>query len=130
MNNKLTEKLFAEFPELYRGRSEPITENLMSFGFSCGDGWFSLIHELSVKITKHSKEKGLNPKAKQVKQKMGGLRFYLEGGDTTTDLFCAEAEKCSFTICEDCGASGKKQAIAGFTQTLCKKCLEGKYNTK
>lgn len=81
MNKQLTEKLFIEFSELYRGRTEPITENLMPFGFSCGNGWFSLIHELSAKITKHSKDKLINPKAKQVKQKMGGLRFYLEGGD-------------------------------------------------
>lgn len=108
MNKELAEKLFREFPELYRGRTEPITDNLMSYGFSCGNGWFSLIHELSEKIIMHSKEKGLNPKAKQVKQKMGGLRFYLEGGDEITNWLCEEAEVRSFTICEECGGSGAR----------------------
>ena len=40
MNPELTERLFTEFPELFRGRHLPVTQNLMGFGFECEDGWY------------------------------------------------------------------------------------------
>ncbi len=120
MNKILTEKLFNEFSNLFRGRLEP--DSLMSNGFSCGDGWYSLIHNLSASIVEHSKGVGLNPKAKQVKEKFAGLRFYLEGGDETTELLYLDAEKQSFTICEDCGAPGNRLVFTDWTQTLCFDC--------
>ena len=30
------ERLFTEFPELFRGPPSPVTQNLMGFGFECG----------------------------------------------------------------------------------------------
>lgn len=46
MRRELEEKLFKNYPKLFCGKDKPITENLMSFGFECGDGWFWLIENL------------------------------------------------------------------------------------
>ena len=78
MNPELTERLFAEFPELFRGRLLPVTQNLMGFGFECEDGWYDLIRQLATDITTHAAQVGLNPLAMQVKQELGTLRFWLD----------------------------------------------------
>jgi hypothetical protein len=46
----------------------------MAWGFCCGDGWYSLISDLSYKIMQVDKNKVVV--ADQVKEKFGGLRFY------------------------------------------------------
>ena len=55
MNKQNTEKLFNDFPILYRGRKLPPTENLLCFGFEVSDGWYKLIYELSEKLTQYHK---------------------------------------------------------------------------
>lgn len=37
MNPEHTQRLFDRFDHLYRGRHLPQTQNLMCYGFSCGD---------------------------------------------------------------------------------------------
>jgi hypothetical protein len=43
MKQALEQKLIERFPEFFRGRHEPLTENLMSFGCECGDGWYTIL---------------------------------------------------------------------------------------
>ncbi len=74
MKKELEDKLFNRFKMFRPERSE--TENLMRFGFSCGDGWFQLIWDLCEKLEKIDKELI----ATQVKEKYGTLRFYTSGG--------------------------------------------------
>jgi hypothetical protein len=50
MKRELEEKLWKEFPLLYSGRTDPITQNLMGFGFECGSGWYQLIYNLSSQL--------------------------------------------------------------------------------
>lgn len=107
MTPELTERLFAEFPDLFRGRHLPITQNLMGFGFECEDGWYDLIHQLAAAITAHAAEVGLKPLAMQVKQELGTLRFSVDKADAHIYALCAAAEQQSSTICEYCGAPGQ-----------------------
>lgn len=55
-----------------------MTENLMSNGFACGDGWFLLLWELSEQIERYCQQypEAAELMAVQVKQKFGELRFY------------------------------------------------------
>jgi len=50
MNKQNTEKLWKEFPLLYKGRNSSIRSSLIPFGFSCSDGWYQLIYDLSSKL--------------------------------------------------------------------------------
>jgi hypothetical protein len=50
MNKELDNKLVKEFPFLYADRQAPMTQTLMCWGFSCGDGWYKIIYELSHNI--------------------------------------------------------------------------------
>ncbi len=79
MNEELSKKLLNDFPQLFRNRHE----TCMQRGFECGDGWFDLIYKLSHDIEAVAREIGLQPnspkwpKCMQVKEKLGGIRFYV-----------------------------------------------------
>lgn len=81
MTDEHTKQLFESAPILYCGRQKPLTENLMSFGFMCGDGWYWPLLRLSENL------EGLNValsslgvwvEAVEVKEKYGTLRFYID----------------------------------------------------
>lgn len=61
-----------------RRRHLPTTENLMCYGFQCGDGWFDLIWQLSEQIEAYCQQQPIaaDLMAVQAKQKFGELRFY------------------------------------------------------
>lgn len=131
MNPENTETLFDEFPKLYRGRSRPDTESLICFGFECGNGWFKLIRDLSRKLTEIADSADLSgdayPEAAQVKEKFGGLRFYLQprvsgDEDDAIDNAIDEAEKRSVSTCETCGKPGRSMSIRHWIRTLCEEC--------
>ena len=56
--------------------------------------------------------------ASQVKEKYGGLRFYCNGGDDTTDAYVRFAEMLSECTCDVCGAPGK-MSDGGWIVTRC-----------
>jgi hypothetical protein len=123
MNKSHTKKLVKDFPALfyfYNHRTDPLMP--MAFGFGCSDGWFDLIYKLCEDITK------LDPdvQAVQVKEKFGGLRFYI-GGTVSEGVYprIMEAENESYKVCEVCGKPGKPNK-EGWIQTLCMKCRRRK----
>lgn len=61
--------------------------------------------------------------ASQVKEKFGGLRFYVEGGDDVTSAMIDMAESLSVVTCEECGSPGRQRG-AGWIVTLCDKHAE------
>lgn len=79
----------------------------------CGEGWASLYRPL----IERCKAEGVQ--IAQIKEKFGGLRFYVYGG--SDDLFDAiqEAEKKSVSICEVCGAPGVLLKDRGIYRTRC-----------
>lgn len=123
MNAEHTAKLFQDFPYIYRGRKDSPKGSLMCFGFSCGDGWYSLIYELSASLEKHVRAnyRVVDVEVKQVKEKFGSLRFYISGGDEYVHNLITEAEMKSAVTCENCGQPGKLHRI-GWLRTLCDLC--------
>jgi hypothetical protein len=129
MSPEKTQELCDRFPKLFLGMEKPITQSLMAFGFECGDGWFDIISELCQKIDELAKAAGLTgddyPEAMQVKEKYGGLRFYL--GHGTDEIFAAidKAEAKSVKTCETCGKPGR-QVGCGWVVTICEACEKKK----
>jgi hypothetical protein len=56
----------------------------------------------------------------QVKEKYGGLRFYVEGGTKEMADYIDFAEALSLHICEECGSPGEPRND-GWTKTLCER---------
>lgn len=108
MNNELTEKLYAEFPTLYRGHTKPPEQSSMCWGFECEDGWFMLIHDLSRELTDYlEKHPLLDLEVIQVKSKFGSFRYDVEGGDETTARLIDDARERSRHVCELTGKEGR-----------------------
>lgn len=123
MTEEETQKLFNDFPNLYRGKNLPITQCLMAFGFECDSGWFTLLYELSEKleslILKISEDQRHLYYVQQVKEKFGELRFYMFYETDEMLKLIDEAEKKSSEICEVCGQKGSLDSNRGWYQTLC-----------
>jgi hypothetical protein len=127
VNKENTEKLFADFPRLFKGKDLGMQANLMCFGFEFGDGWFDLIYQLCADLEEEYQK--LSPEAIaeagddsyivfQAKEKFGGLRFYMDSGTEEMYNLASAAEEKSFTICEYCGKEGKPRR-GGWIKTLC-----------
>lgn len=140
MNDALEQKLFNRF-KFYRPElSEHVS--LMCYGFCVNDGWFNLIWDLSEaideEINNYYADKP-NELAKaylsedykinvfQVKEKFGGLRFYIDVEDNELykkiQLHVDEAEGKSYKTCERCGKSGKI-VRNGWVTVICDTCIK------
>ncbi len=91
---------------------EPITSR---YFISCDDGWLDLIEDLIKELI----DAGWNKEITQIKEKFGGLRFYInEGSDEIFDIIRKYEEK-SYIICEICGKPGKLIKNNGWYKTVC-----------
>lgn len=149
MNEENTKMLYQDFPRLYRGAAEK--GSCMCWGFSCGDGWFRLVYELSAEIESEARKMGLDPqseywpRALQVKEKFGTLAFYVstpsaEGNFEVEEMkghvlsfrpvagiesirkLVSEAEAKSAHTCEECGAEGAMRTDGGWWRVRCEPC--------
>jgi len=123
MSPEQTRHLFDTFPRLYRGKDESIKTNLIPFGFDCGSGWYNILFLLSKKIDACCKDLDDDqyPKALQVKEKWGTLRFYVGGGTDKIYDYIDMAEQMSAVTCEECGWLGKTRDTR-WVRTLCEDC--------
>jgi hypothetical protein len=114
---KMTEQEMQEyFPKVY-----PKIFSGKYGGIAVGHGWFDLLNQACRLIQSHcdwQKEKCPQVIAEQVKEKFGGLRFYVSGGDDYTRGIVAMAEQMSGLTCEKCGAPGTTGGT-GWISTLC-----------
>ena len=74
--------------------------------------------ELDEAKEKMEHERGHVPVASQVKEKFGGLRFYVQGAIDEHYHYISFAESMSYHTCEVCGAPGKRWTD-GWHKTLC-----------
>ena len=118
MKKELQQKLFDRFPNIFRDRNKPPQETAMCWGIACGDGWFHLIWSLCEDLEKVAPE----TVAFQVKQKLGGLRFYVKKSSHEARRCLDIAEVNSFKICEWCGRAGGPEGSKGWIRTLCLEC--------
>lgn len=86
-----------------------------------GPGWHKLVEELYVLCEEHGVE------IHQVKEKFGGLRFYVGPAPAVVHDAIDQAEDQSLKTCEVCGRRGKPRP-KGWIKTLCwYHNLQGKY---
>lgn len=123
-----------KYPKIFR-KPEHASEPFDLWGFECNDGWFELIDTLCNRIQKHvdyrtsvtqdpDELEHIQVVAQQVKEKFGGLRFYVVGGDDITEALINFAESVSFKVCETCGNQGSKKTIGTWIHTSCDPCFE------
>jgi len=97
------EKIVKDHPLLY---PEGMT-------FECMDGWLDIIEELSDKLERELEKLEVckwgyrTAHAVQVKEKFGGLRFYMSTETEHMSQHIREAEDRSYETCEVCGKPGK-----------------------
>ena len=89
----------------------PITD---SDFFEVELGWFPLIKDLITDLI----ELGWNKEVCQVKEKFGGLRFYINDGSDEVFNRIHKAEKESLTICEITGKVGELRTNIPWFRTL------------
>ena len=134
MTEERDKTLCAKYPKIFRNRRGDPKQTLMCFGFEHDDGWFDIIDTLCHTIQHHldwkrgsDKFKGMPDEewdechqtvAVQVKEKWGGLRFYVSNSDDYIDGAISLAESLSLRTCEQCGAPGKPRG-GGWVRTLC-----------
>lgn len=146
MTPEKQQKLFDEFPNLYSGLKYiecgdgwydllyrlsaklEATINNVSTCISCGHsshvaGWCNEFVSpetvLEDELCKCDNELYLC--AVQVKEKFGGLRFYMSACNDDVEKAIREAEGEAAITCEICGASGKLRK-PGWMSTWCDKC--------
>lgn len=101
MKKHLDNVLYASYPDLFRDRHGDMRTTAMCWGFSCGDGWYTLIDALCADIRRHASEAGVAvPVVQQVKEKYGSLRYYVAGGDDWIHDLVWFADYLSGYICD------------------------------
>jgi hypothetical protein len=107
-------EIMSRFPNLFK--EEPRS------GFSVGDGWMPLLEILcpilEYQILSLPYEQHKEMYVAQVKEKFGGLRFYMTKATPFMEGAINMAENMSYSICEECGAPGERRN-SGWIQTLC-----------
>lgn len=128
MNDKY-EKLVELCPNLYKDRHGDMRRTCMCWGFCVGLGWLELIKDLSIKleelIVKYIEENPNDewpPRAVQVKEKFGTLRYYMSSETDEMSKLINKAENDSGNICETCGEVGYRVNDYGWYKTICKTC--------
>ena len=96
MNKKLQNDLVKAYPKIFKN---------VDFGIECNDGWYDLLDTLCYTMQRHcdvantryiietdkyqfvveGDPEYVQVVAAQVKEKLGELRFYTDGGDATTE---------------------------------------------
>jgi hypothetical protein len=121
MKSELQDKLYEKYPELFAQKDLSMQETLMCWGIECGDGWYDLLDRVCKQIQNEIKwNKAQKVEFVQVKEKYGGLRIYMNGGDDRIDGMIQMAESFSYMICDVCGERGKPNKV-GWISTRCEK---------
>lgn len=120
MKLELQAELLRRNPKFFRkpgeGRLQDERAPFDERGIECGDGWFALIERLSTACEDEIDaliSQGVTevhwPRVAQIKEKFGGLRFYVNGSvtDELRALVLTVEEEESRHTCECCGAPGK-----------------------
>lgn len=100
-------------------------------GIECGDGWFALIdrlsraceNEIATLVAQGVPKEGW-PRIAQIKEKFGGLRFYVRGPlseDLRAQILQAENIE-SLCTCECCGAPGRPRE-GPWLRSYCDNCV-------
>ncbi len=109
--------------KIYYKNGDYITE---PYVFEVEEGWYPLIKNLIEELL----ELGWNREISQVKEKFGGLRFYINDGSKEIYELISKYENLSYEICETCGEEGKLRTDLSWHSTLCDKHYQRAKNMK
>ena len=87
-------------------------------GARVGRGWLPLLERLIVDLIALK----WNRDCHQIKEKFGGLRFYVGRTSEKVRDRILKAECESYAVCEECGAPGKNRDDGGWLATECMPC--------
>lgn len=133
--------LVDHYPELYAPTEEQKADNKFQriscvyCGIYCPKGWYDLVDQLSKDLVEATRNSSYRIAVAQIKEKFGGLRFYIdyiEKDESTmvdenlkssakVNQLISEAEEKSFKICQTCGEPGQLMG-QGWAYTACEKC--------
>lgn len=82
--------------------------------FFINPGWYGIVHELIGDLF----DAGWDGRAEQVKEKFGGLRFYISQYSKPLHELIYKAEELSLKTCDICGQPGKMN-VNFWIQTRC-----------
>ncbi|MFZ2123891.1 MAG: hypothetical protein WA012_08810 [Rhodoferax sp.] len=146
MKPELQSELFRRYPKLFRKPGKRLVDREVisvfdarlqddngpfdEHGIECGEGWFNLVDRLSGACESEIERlmaQGVPtegwPRIAQIKEKMGGLRFYVNGplsDDLRTQILKVENIE-SLHTCERCGSPGKLRD-GRWQHTYCNTC--------
>ena len=140
MDIELQTQLFVNYPRFFRHPGHGLLTELRGiaddrspfdqFGIQCGNGWFAIINRLSSLceayidiLIREGQPEAVWPRVGQIKEKFGGLRFYVDGALPVTirDEICKAEEKVSYKTCECCGHPGTLRT-GNWLHTYCNAC--------
>ena len=131
MDQELQNKLYEKYPKLFKQKDLPATQTCMCWGIETGPGWYWIIDNLCDCIQSYiDANKKEQVEVVQVKQKFGGLRFYVTHSDRLIDGMIWLAEHYSYDTCEKCGSMHNITRTKGWIRTLCKECAEKEINQR
>lgn len=141
MTPELEQALLLKYPKIFRQKDLGMNESCMYWGIAIGDGWYKLIDELCAWL-QFNTDRNSYPQveAAQVKEKFGGLRFYVDIIPGSSDSPRSEktklkianirgaislVESMSISTCEHCGSPGIPRN-GNWMSTLCDLCYQQK----
>ena len=114
MRDELTKKLLAVGPTIFK--------TTPTFYVECGDGWFNLLEDLIALLESVMTDSEQPLIVAQVKEKFGGLRFYVHNSNDVCDQYIDWAESRAWKTCCQCGAPGTMKTNNGWSSVLCEIC--------
>jgi hypothetical protein len=120
-NTYTTSEDFEDFLKAINGLKDgwyPDRVPITSRGFfEIDNGWLGIVKELIEDLI----EIGWDKEILQVKEKFGGLRFYINKSSIEIQDRILKAEKISMVTCEICGDAGNNQIKNNWVVTCCNK---------
>jgi len=126
------EELCIKYPLVFGGKrstdqlGEALAPESSKFYFECDHGWSDLLDNLCSKIEealkKLSEEQRSEMHVAHIKEKFGGLRFYMSSATNEIDDLIEAAENDSYNVCESCGTRENVSTKGQWIKTYCDSC--------
>jgi len=89
-----------------------------------GEGWFPLVDTFEKLVDWDERFNNMPPvQITSVKEKLGQLRIYYNGGDVKTDAYASFVRSYSERVCEECGEPTSLRVEGHLIRTVCDECL-------